>query len=227
MKIPFLLLLALFPCQIGLARDLPEQFTLRYAVHMGDGGLRLGDAVYQWRARDGRYSLTSTAEASGPAALLLSGRLVQVSHGRLGEQGLKPEQYWLVKKEKKRDVAQFDWQRGRLAQEGEQLALPAGTQDLLSFPFHLAMTLRPDAAEWSLWVTNGRKLRDYRFRNLGREKLQVAGDEVETIHLQGSRAGEEGSLDVWLMPQRHGLPARIRTEDHKGKVTRLSLEQGV
>jgi hypothetical protein len=45
---------------------------------------------------------------------------------------------------------------------------------------------------------------------------------VETLHVQGSRAGD-GSLDVWLAPTRHWLPMRIRTQDEKGKVIELNL----
>lgn len=222
---PFVLLLLALTLAppASAARSLPEHFTLRYAVHTGDDGMRLGEAVYEWRAVDGRYSLTSSAKAGGVAAIFLQGRLEQSSRGRLTPTGLKPEQYWLVKKEKKQDQANFDWNQGRLAQDGEVLELPVSTQDLLSFPFHLAMTADAAATEWRLWVTNGRKLRDYQFRNLGREKLSIGDSEVETLHLQGARPGE-GTLDVWLAPQRHWLPARIRTLDQKGRVTLLKLE---
>ena len=97
------------------------------------------------------------------------------------------------------------------------------TQDLMSFPFQLALWVREDDAEWSLPVTNGKKLRDYRFRVIGREQLATGETRVETLHLQGGRAGE-GSLDVWLAPARHWLPVRIRTLDQKGKVIVLTLQ---
>ena len=73
-------------------------------------------------------------------------------------------------------------------------------------------------------VSNGRKLREYHFRNLGHERITQGEAEIDTLHLQGSRVGE-GTLDVWLAPSRHWLPLRIRTLDQKGKVLGLNLEE--
>jgi hypothetical protein len=205
-------------------RTLPERLTLRYAVQAGDGGFGVGQAFYTWQRRDGRYSLVSIARPTGLAALFVSGKLVQTSEGTITPHGLQPEQYWLARNERKQDMARFDWAQRRLVQAGSGVELPVGSQDLLSFPFHLAMNVDESTREWTLWVSNGRKLRDYLFRNLGRERLSVGEGEVDTLHLQGSRSGE-GTLDVWLAPSRHWLPLRIRTLDHKGKVFMLSLEE--
>jgi negative regulator of sigma E activity len=86
------------------------------------------------------------------------------------------------------------------------------------------MTVDDTATEWDMAVTNGNRLREYHFRNLGHESLAQGAAAIDTLHLQGSRAGE-GTLDVWLAPSRHWLPLRIRTLDQKGKVLVLSLEE--
>ena len=205
-------------------RTLPEHLTLRYGVQAGDGGFNVGQAFHTWQRRDGRYSLVSIVQATGVASLFVSGKLVQTSLGTITPNGLQPEQYWLARNERKRDMARFDWKQGSVVQGGGSAELPAGSQDLLSFPFHLAMTVDESAREWSLWVSNGRKLREYLFRNLGRERLTLGEREVDTLHVQGSRSGE-GTLDVWLAPSHHWLPLRIRTLDQKGKVFMLSLEE--
>ncbi len=205
-------------------RQLPERLNLRYAVRAGDGGFNLGQAIYSWQQRDGHYTLVSIAQATGLASLFVSGKLVQTSEGSITAQGLQPEQYWLSRSERKQDTARFDWGAGRLVQGNSGVELPAGSQDVLSFPFHLAMTVGSLTTEWTLAVTNGRKLREYQFRNLGQERLAHGATEIDTLHLQGSRSGE-GTLDVWLAPSRHWLPLRIRTLDQKGKVMVLSLEE--
>jgi hypothetical protein len=212
------------PARRFTQRKFPEHLNLRYAVRAGEGGFNLGQASYTWQQRDGHYSLVSIAQASGLAALFVSGKLVQTSEGSITQSGLRPEQYWLSRNQRKQDMAHFDWGQGRLVQGGSGVELPAGSQDLLSFPFHLAMTVDESVREWSLWVTNGRKLREYLFRNLGHERLTLGEGEVDTLHLQGGRSGE-GTLDVWLAPSRHWLPLRIRTLDQKGKVLMLSLEE--
>lgn len=205
-------------------RNLPERLNLRYAVRAGDGGFNLGQAIYSWQQRDGHYSLVSIAQATGLASLFVSGKLVQTSEGAITAHGLQPDQYWLSRSERRQDTARFDWGSGRLVQGNNGVELPAGSQDVLSFPFHLAMTVGSLTTEWTLAVTNGRKLREYQFRNLGQERLVQGEAEIDTLHLQGSRSGE-GTLDVWLAPSRHWLPLRIRTLDQKGKVMVLSLEE--
>ncbi|MDO9226471.1 MAG: DUF3108 domain-containing protein [Pseudomonadota bacterium] len=204
-------------------RKLPERLSLRYAVRAGDGGFNLGQAIYTWHQRDGHYTLVSIAQATGLASLFVSGKLAQTSEGRITAHGLRPEQYWLSRNEHRKDTAHFNWDAKRLVQGSDEVELPAGSQDLLSFPFHLAMTVDAMTTEWTLAVSNGRKLREYQFRNLGRVRLTIGETEIDTLHLQGSRSGE-GTLDVWLAPSRHWLPQRIRTLDQKGKVMVLSLE---
>jgi hypothetical protein len=179
--------------------------------------------VYTWQARDGRYSLVSVAEATGLIALFASGKIVQSSEGRVTTSGLQPEQYTMAKGDRGQPPVQFDWGQKRLLLPGGGIELPELAQDLLSFAFHLAMTVRDGDGEWRLPVTNGKTLREYGFRIVGHETLTVGENTVETLHLLGGRPGT-GSLDVWLAPSRHWLPTRIRTLDQKGKTLVLSLE---
>lgn len=207
-------------------RSLADHLVIHYSVQTGEGdsGFVAGRATYLWRSRNGRYSLVSTLEATGLASLFVSGRIIQVSEGGVDATGLHPEQYWLQRNERKQDVARFNWDLNHLVLEGRSGAvLSPQAQDLLSFPFHLAMTAREGEADFALGVTNGRKFNEYDFRVLGRERIELRGQTLDTLHLQGVRAGD-GTLDVWLDLGRSGLPARIRTLDRKGKVMELRLE---
>jgi len=206
-------------------RQLPEGLEIRYAVAVGDDGFVAGEAVYQWHASQGRYSLVSTLQATGLAALFIHGRIVQVSEGAMDDEGLHPEQYWLKRGERKQDTARFIWGQNRLDLGGKRgvLDLTAQAQDLLSFPFHLAMTTRESEPDFSLGVTNGRRFKQYTFRNLGRSIIELGRQKVEVLHLQGRREGE-GTLDVWLDPARSALPIKVRTLDEKGKTMMLLLQ---
>jgi hypothetical protein len=208
-------------------RTLPERFKINYAVQMGDDGFVAGRATYIWHSRDGRYSLVNTVEATGLASLFMSGRIVQLSEGEVDGSGLRPQQYWLQRNQRKQDTARFDWGLDQLTLGGSQQGVPLSpqAQDLLSFPFHLALTARDGEAEFNMGVTNGRRFREYTFRSLGMERLALPEREVEVLHLQGRREGE-GTLDVWLDPQKGGLPVRIKTLDTKGKVFVLEAETG-
>lgn len=199
---------------------------MRYVVQLGEGGFTAGQAVYVWHLQQGRYSLVSTLQASGITALFVQGRAVQVSEGEVDAFGLRPEQYWLKRAESKQDSARFIWAQNRLdlgSRRGMHPVTPQA-QDLLSFPFHLAMTAREGEADFTLGVTNGRRYREYSFHNFGREEIELRGRTLETLHLQGSRPGE-GSLDVWLDLGRSGLPAKVSIMDDKGKTMMLVLEE--
>lgn len=205
------------------ARGLPERLSLRYAVQAGEDGFNMGQAAYTWLARNGRYNLVNVTEATGITALFVSGKIIQTSEGLIAATGLQPEQFWIAKGDKKQPPVRMDWAQKRLILPSGGVDLPLLTQDLLSFPFHLAMTVQNDDGEWRVPITNGKKLRLYDFRVVGRETLNRGEIQSETLHLRGERAGE-GSLDVWLAPAHHWLPARIRTLDQKGKAMVLNLE---
>lgn len=207
------------------SRELASQLSLRYRVQYGEDGFTLGRSTYTWQVRDGRYALSSVAEATGLAALLTSGRIVQHSEGRIGPAGLQPERYSIQRSPRRKDTARFDWDRGLLRQDSQQgdQPLPEATQDMLGFPFHLALTVPPATAEFTLPVTNGRTLKEYSFRDLGLEQVKAAGGLVRARHLRGTRPGE-GALDVWLDSRGQRLPVMIRTLDDKGKVMTLIAE---
>jgi hypothetical protein len=210
-----------------VVRDLPTDLTINYAVQLGDGdnGFVAGRATYIWHSGQGKYSMVSTVEATGLASFFIHGRIVQVSQGKVDGGGLRPEQYWLERSGRKVDGARFNWAMNRLILTGGEDGRPLQpqAQDLLSFPFQLALTVRPDESDFVLWVTNGRKFRDYTFHTLGQETVNLTATQTTALHLQGTRPGE-GTLDVWLDLAKSGLPVRIRTRGEDGKTMVLRLE---
>lgn len=208
-------------------RDLPTDLIINYAVQLGDGdnGFVAGRATYIWHSGHGKYSMVSTVQATGLASLFIHGRIVQVSQGKVDGGGLRPEQYWLERSGRKEDSARFNWAMNQLILSGDKGSKPLQpqAQDLLSFPFQLALTVQPDESDFVLWVTNGRKFRDYTFHALGEETVNLLSSQVSALHLQGARPGE-GTLDVWLDLARSGLPVRIRTRGEDGKTMVLRLE---
>lgn len=204
-------------------RALPARAVLRYAVQTSEGGFTLGRSTITWTRSDERYVLESVTEASGVTALLVSGRIAQRSEGHVTDAGLRPERFAMERGKRSPQNAVFDWSRERLRLHSGEVELPAQAQDVLGFPFHLAMVLRGDEAPWRMAVTDGRKLREYDFRVVGRMPPPRAERFADAVHLRGSREGD-GSLDVWLAPSLHWLPVRIRTLDDKGRAMVLSLE---
>lgn len=203
-------------------RQLPPRLTLRYDVQSGEDGFTLGRAVYTWTQSEDRYRLESVAESTGVISLFISGRIHQISEGRVMAEGLQPRFFSLTRGDRRPDTAQFNWDAGSVDLNGPPASLPVHAQDLLSFPFHLALSLRGMEDEWSLAVTNGRQIKLYAFMHLGRDILHFQDAPLETLHVRGARSGE-GALDVWLAPSHDWLPIRLRTLDTKGRVITLHL----
>lgn len=203
-------------------RELPRRVTLRYALQTGEGGFTLGYTLITWHASADHYVLESVTAASGVTALLVRSSATQRSEGRITADGLAPSHYVMDRGKGRVHQARFDWPARRLHLSDGDLELPALAQDLLNFPFHLALTLRGDEAPWRMAVTDGRRLREYAFEVVGH--APAPAHHGDSLHLRGSRAGE-GTLDVWLAPALHWLPVRIRTVDHKGTAMVLTLER--
>ena len=211
------------PPQTALgARKLPERIALRYGIQSGEDGLTIGQISYSGQIRDGRYTLVSTTEATGITALFVGGKIIQRSEGGVTLEGLRPEVFTSAKGERKVKTARFDWAHGQLLLPFGGVGLPQHAQDIASFPFHLAMMADDADPAWTLAVTNGKNLLEYRFQVIGRETLALPGGRAEAVHLQGVRGGD-ARLDVWLAPSRDWLPVRIRTLDENGKLITMTL----
>jgi hypothetical protein len=207
---------------------LASDLTLVYKVSAseGDQAFEVGRATYVWHSAEGHYSLTSKAEPTGMAALFMSDVIVQTSEGGLDAAGLRPARFSMQKGDRKPDTANFDWEANQVTLNGQtRVLLTTQAQDLLGFPFHLALTVREDEPDFTLGVSNGRKFKEYQFRNLGKVSLEQGGRMFEALHLQGVHP-RDGELDVWLDMAHSALPVRIRTLDQKGRMLEMRLTGG-
>jgi len=207
----------------AVTRAPPGGLEIRYAIEVGEDRFVAGRSTYRWQTGSGRYRLENTIEATGVVALFMQGRIAQTSEGWVDGGGLRPERYTLTRGNRAPQVARFDWLANRLELGSGPHALHPQAQDLLSFPFHLALTARAGEPDFVMWVTNGRRFRDYAFRMLGEVVLEIGEQRLATLHLRGERPGES-HLDVWMLPERGGVPVKVRTLDEKGQVIYLILE---
>jgi outer membrane biosynthesis protein TonB len=217
----------------NVLRSPPAQVSLQYNLETGDDGFVIGKTTYSGQFRDGRYRLHSLTEATGVAAFFIHDKITQGSEGLITRHGLQPDRFWIERSKRQPLLARFDWVQRRLKLPRGELELPLQTQDLLSFPFHIAMLMQDaqpgpaaevNADAWSLPVTNGNKLRQYPIRTLGRPILSLGDVAVQTLHLSSDKTSE-GSIEVWLAPERDWLPLRFRMVNAKGKVTVLTLQE--
>ena len=204
------------PTTPSAAAALPEAFKIRFRVQGNEGGLLLGQLEHIWQRTGERYSLVGVAKASGVFALFYSGLLSQTSSGVIAPEGLRPESYWM-QRSRKSYSANFDWERKstRLGGPYGALALAPGTQDYLSVVYQLALFRHP--AEGRVWVIDGKRAKEYAYREIGPETIELPLGKVATLHLRIGQGNEEADMDLWLRAQAPHLPLKMTLIDDKGR----------
>lgn len=202
----------------------PRQVEMEFLVDY-NGASAVEKQRYQ-SLEDGRYMLSSTAEAKGLLSLALSD-LNQKSEGRITPQGLKPDSfvYQYGKNAKKAQKARFDWAGKSLSMEvgdsKQTVALEEGTQDLLSFLYQFMFT--PPLEQFQLSVTTGKKIKTYHYVFEGEEEISTKLGNLRTLHIAKSSGKGEEKAEIWLAEDYHYLPVKIRKTDTDGKVVQSTI----
>jgi len=203
-----------------------------YEVKRGGQPGAIGKAHVLFNMHDGnRYTLSSETEAQGLASLFVRGKLVQRSEGIVTEHGLQPQHFFYQygSNDAKAQLAELDWDNHTIAMRSSKglvtQALPAGTQDLLSFMYQYMY--QDPLAQMQIAVTNGKRLRTYSYSFDGEEQVQTRMGEVRAYHISKSSGNEK--TELWLAVDYRYLPIKIRITDEDGTVleqimTRLNTD---
>lgn len=202
----------------------PKHVEIEFLVDY-DGASAVERQNYQ-AFDDGHYVLSSTAEAKGLLSLALSD-LNQKSTGHVTAQGLRPDifTYQYGSNSKKAQKASFDWAGKTLTMEvGERkqsVPLEEGTQDLLSFVYQFMFT--PPLEQFQLSITNGKKMKLYRYLFDGEEEIKTKLGTLRALHISKSSGKDEEKTEMWLAEDYHYLPIKIRKTDNDGKVIQNTI----
>jgi hypothetical protein len=222
-----------------VTRTLPHAGELRYTLFLGaeefgklppsgrdasrrDGLFTVGRTMQQWQVDGtGHYTLSSVSETTGLIALFSRRRYAYESHGTVtADGGLRPESFSAEREQHgttERASAQFDWSVPRVTfgVPPQQAALPATTQDLISFMYQLGlMPLKP--GHLSLPVSNGWKLETYELDIGAAEIIDTPLGKLNAVPVRQIRAPGKESVALWLATEYRMLPVRIRFFDRDG-----------
>ena len=200
-------------------RRLKAVYDLYYGNAAPDAPV--GRVTHTWSSDGGHYVAESVTEGVGLVRLFYSGKFAQRSEGRIGPDGLVPEQYTLRRgRAEVSDAARFDWSAATVALESNGqtrvVALARGAQDPLSAQ-HQFYFVQPLAASGQFRVADGRKMRAFWYEVVGEDLLETALGVVNTLHMRRAD-GDNASADVWVDPRRSYLPVKIRATDRKGRM---------
>ncbi len=196
------------------AITLPTKGRISYDLMRGDQGFIIGQSVQEWEHDGLHYQASGVTQTTGLAAWIKSVRVLQSSRGRISAAGLQPEEF-RHEKVKGTDTAAFDWERKLLSYDGKEVALPPGTQDMLSLYYQASLTAVADQV-LELPIATGRKLERYRFEPKGKERLTVSQKEWLTWRYAARSGGD--LIEIWIAPDLRGLPLKIRFVDRKGEL---------
>jgi hypothetical protein len=213
------LLLATAPSLAGSAPDkaVPSRVEVKYRVSIA--GLPIGEGTDVFQHDGKSYSVVSESNTVGLAAIYRF-QLRRETKGSITADGLRPLSFVETRNGKFKHGASFDWAAGEVQlTDGERkqtVPLPPNTWDAASFAWNFAFS-RSEGSELQVHMTDGRRITEYKYSILGREKLATPLGELDTLHVKKiQEEGDKRGFDVWLVIDQHFLPARVRTTERDG-----------
>ena len=198
----------------------PHRVQMDFDVNSGSMHLGEGRDVLE---HDGKqYSVVSESKTVGVAAFLSKMNIRRESRGLVTKGGLRPLHFQEERTRKPKRAADFDWEAKQLKlTDGENVstvALPDNSFDQTSFAYAFAFR-SPDEELPPVHLTDGRKLSDYKYQMVGKEKIKTPIGELDTLHFQKVReADDKRGFEVWLAIEHHYLPVKIRVIEKDGTV---------
>ena len=201
----------------------PRKGQISYLLTMGPEQTPVGLSVQTWEFDGSRYRLGSQSRSTGLIEIFRSHRFNYLSQGTLSEEGLRPDRFLASVKRGSRteeSLAVFDWSEnkvrlGRLPQQ-DTVELPAGSQDVISFMFQLALT-PPAPGRIRFPFTRGVRLDYASFDVLAPEMIDTPLGHLRAIPIMQVREPGDESIAIWLATDYRNLPVRVRFYNRDGE----------
>jgi len=200
-------------------KPVPSRVEVKYRVSVAGIPIGEGTDVLQ---HDGKtYSVVSQSNTVGLAAIYRF-NMRREAKGSVTVDGLRPASFVETRNGQFKRGANFDWAAGQVelidGDRKQTVQLPPNTWDASSFAWNFAFS-RSDGKDLQVYVTDGRRLTEYKYAIVGREKLATPVGELDTVHVKKIlEDGDKRGFDVWLAIDQHSLPARVRATEKDGTV---------
>ena len=228
--LPGLILLTAVVANAAQAAATLPDFEASYVLKRGS--LTIGSSDIEFRLdNDGSYLYQSRSWPTRWVAWLLKDRLQESSRGRLTPTGLRPDSYHYLRsggsREREADLS-FDWDRNLVSNRVEgslwEMEIPTGTIDKLASQLGMMLALQQDKDDVTFMVADGGHLKQYRFKVIGHETIEVPAGTFETVKITKLRDNKERITYVWCAPALNYLPVRIWQRETDGAEYTSDLE---
>lgn len=186
-------------------------------------GMTVGEGRDVFEHDGKHYTVTTEARTTGVARLFKRVEEKRESRGLVNAQGLRPLTFKQQRTGKQPNGATFDYEKKQLTiQEGNETeVLPllpnAITLDATSLTYAFVFGDPPKTDKFTVNVTDGRKVSEYKVALLGQEKLKTRMGELETLHYKKIQdPDDKRGFEFWLALDHHRLPVRVRIIEKDG-----------
>ena len=209
----------------GAANAAPAAFQASYSVIKS--GLSLGEMKASLIYSGNQYTYLKQTKANGLAALLSGDTLTERSQGEKQGHQLSSKNYLHHHKNRRKERRdQFNFSaptqvQGNYKGTAYTLSVPNGTVDPALLELQIMDDMRA-SRPLNYRITEKGQLKDYRFRKMGKETLNLpAGtydcEKIEMIRNNGTR-----TTTIWLAGELNYLPVQIR-HNEKGDIIETQL----
>jgi len=222
------LLMVIAPSLGARAPDTPVPSRVEVTYRISVAGIPIGAGVAVFQHDGKTYSIVSDSKTIGIAAIYRL-QIRMEAKGNITARGLRPLSFVETRNGQFTRGATFDWAAGQVqlidGDKKQTLQLLPNTWDKASLAWNFAFAL-PDGKDPRLYMTDGRRLTEYKYSVLGRERLTTPLGELDTVHVKKVQEdGDKRGFDAWLaIDQRYFLLARVRATEKDGTVFAWVLE---
>jgi len=188
-----LLAIAPAPAARAPAEPIPSRAEVKFRLTVA--GIPVGEGVAVFRHDAKTYSVVMESKTIGIAAIYRL-HIRREAKGRITAAGLRPLSFVETRNDRVTRSASFDWAAGKVqlidGDNKQTLALRPNTWDAASVVCSFAFSL-PDGKEQRLYMTDGRRITEYKYSVVGREKLST-GPARHGAREKDSRRGRQARL---------------------------------
>ncbi|MCU7907033.1 MAG: DUF3108 domain-containing protein [Candidatus Thiodiazotropha sp. (ex Epidulcina cf. delphinae)] len=167
----------------------------------------------------------------GMLASLFSGDdILEESHGRISTDSIRPVRYHYRDEAGKAENTElaFDWSNAEVhtSSGGTTWSQPItpGTQDKLSQQLLVRLDLAHGRKEMAYQVADGGKIKQYRFRVEGEERIKTPYGRLDCLRVKRSKASQPPDYTIWFAAKLNYLPVKIERQ-RSGRTYRMVLDE--
>lgn len=201
----------------------PKNVEIEFALFSGGEALPMGSGRHHYATFDGGNYELKVQESIAESNPENTPRWRLAISGRITSDGLSPTLYEKRGKVSERLLGLNDNPKNHSPDQDEMQAgrMPDGILDRQSLLYQF-MLRPPKENAGKVLLTDGNIYKAFTYKTEGTELLNIAAmGNVQTVKILLKSKGVKELIELWLMPEKRFLPARMRYTDESGQITDL------